>query len=74
MSRFMDAPTQEDLTTVKNILRYIVGLIRLGCRHGRSSGVPRLVGYNDKDFDGDVNSHKSTSDTLFFIGSSLVTY
>ncbi|MBE3102865.1 MAG: hypothetical protein IMZ40_01355 [Bacilli bacterium] len=74
VSRFMEAPTQEHLAAVKRILRYIAGSVRLGCRYGRSTGAPRLVGYSDSDLGGDVDSRKSTSGTLFFLGSSPVTW
>ena len=74
VSRFMESPTEEHLAAVKRILRYIAGSIRLGCRYGRSTGAPRLVGYSDSDLGGDVDSRKSTSGTLFFLGSSPVTW
>ena len=52
VSRFMESPTQEHIAAVKRILRYIIGFVRLGCRYGRSSGAPRLVGYSDSDLGG----------------------
>ena len=74
VSRFMETPTEEHLAAVKRILRYIAGSPRLGCRYGRSTGATRLVGYSDSDLGGDVDSRKSTSGTLFFLGSSPVTW
>ena len=74
VSRFMEAPTEEHLAAVKRILRYIAGSVRLGCRYGRGTGAARLVGYSDSDLGGDVDSRKSTSGTLFFLGSSPVTW
>ena len=74
VSRFMQDPTQEHLAAVKQILRYIGGSMGLGCRYERSSGEPRLVGYSDSDLGGDVDSRKSTSGTLFFLGRSPVTW
>jgi len=74
ISRFMEAPTEEHLSAVKRILRYIAGSTRLGCKFGRSNGAPRLVGYSDSDLGGDVDSRKSTSGTLFFLGSSPITW
>lgn len=41
---------------------------------GRSTRTPRLVGYSDSDLGGDVDSRKSTSGMLFFLGSSPVTW
>jgi hypothetical protein len=74
MSRFMEAPTEEHLASMNRILRYIAGSVRLGCRYGRGTGAPRLVGYGDIDWGGDVDSRKSTSGTMFFLGSSPVTW
>ena len=74
VSRFMEAPTQEHLAAVKHILCYSAGSIRLGCRYGRSSGAPRFSGYSDSDLAGDVDLRKCTSGTLFFLGSSPVTW
>jgi len=74
VSRFMEAPTQEQLTAAKHILRYIAGSQRLGCRYGRSEGAPRLVGYSDSDLASDIDSRKSTSGTLYFLGCSPVTW
>ena len=74
VSRFMEAPTREHLAAVRRLLRYIAGTTRLGCRYGRSAGTPRLVGYSDSDLAGDVDSRKSTSGTLYFLGSSPVTW
>lgn len=74
VSRFMEAPTEEHLAAVKRILCYIARSMRLGCRYGRGTDAPRLVGYSDSDLAGDVNSLKSTSGTLFFLRSCPVTW
>ena len=66
----MKALTQEHLAAIKRILRYIAGSVQLGCRYGRGTGAPRLVGYSDIDLGGDVDSHKSTSGTLFILGAA----
>jgi hypothetical protein len=65
---------EEHITTVKRILCYIVDSVRLGCRYGRGSFVPRLVGYSDNDLGRDVDSRKSISDILLFLGSIPVTW
>jgi hypothetical protein len=70
----MEAPTKENLAAVKRILCYIAGSMRLGCRYGRGIGAPRLVGYSDSNLGRDVDSRKSTSGMLFFLGSSLLTW
>jgi hypothetical protein len=50
------AAGKEQLAAVKRILSYIVRSAQHGCRYGRGSGAPRLVGYSDNDMGGDVNS------------------
>jgi hypothetical protein len=41
---------------------------------GHEDGRPTLVGYNDTDMAGDVNTHKSTSGIIFFLGGNPVTW
>jgi len=74
VSRFMEAPTEEHQAAVKRIIRYIAGSLRLGCRYGREKGATGLVGYSVSDLAGDVDSRKSTSGSLFFLGGSPVTW
>ena len=74
VSRFMEAPTEEHEAAVKRIIRYIAGTLHLGCRYGREEGATSLVGYSDSDLGGDVDSRKSTSGSLFFLGGSPVTW
>lgn len=44
VSRFMERPTKEHLTSLKHILRYVKGTLNLGCRYKRTTGEPQLVG------------------------------
>ena len=74
MSRFMEAPTEEHQAAVKRIIRYIAGTPHFGCRYSREEGAARLVGYSDSDLGGDMDSRKSTTGSLFFLGSSPVTW
>ena len=50
-----------------------LGLLSLGCHYGRTAEA-RLVGYTDSDLAGDVETRRSTSGSLFFYGSSLVSW
>jgi hypothetical protein len=74
VSRFLKRPTEEHLQVVKKILRYIVGTLQYGLRYGRRTGTTRLVGYCDNDLAGDIDTRKSTTDALFFLGKSLVSW
>jgi hypothetical protein len=72
VSRFLEWPTKEHLQAVKKILRYIVGTLQYGLCYGRRTGTTRLVGYCDSDLVGDIDTRKSTTGALFFLGKSLV--
>jgi hypothetical protein len=72
ISRFMEAPTTEHWAAVKQLIRYIAGTLHYGCRYERGMGEPRLLGYSDADWAGDVDDRKSTSGMVFFLGGSVV--
>jgi hypothetical protein len=72
VSHFMERPTEEHMAAVKRILCYVVGTLSLGCHYGRTAEA-QLVGYTDSDLAGDVDT-RSTSGSLFFNGSSLVSW
>jgi hypothetical protein len=59
---------------VKKILRYIAGTLQYGLRYGRRTGTTRLLGYCDSDLASDIDTRKSTTGTLFFLGKSLVSW
>jgi hypothetical protein len=74
VSRFLEQPTDEHFQAVKKILRYIAGTLQYGLRYGRRTGMTRLVDYCDSDLAGDIDTRKSTTCTLFFLGKSLVSW
>lgn len=74
VSRFMEKPTTEHLVAVKRVLRYVAGTLDFGCYYQRKKGVADLVGYSDSDHAGDVDTRKSTTGVLFFLGSNAVTW
>jgi hypothetical protein len=74
ISRFMEAPTSEHLAAVKHILRYISGTIHYGCRFPRSSAAQHIAGYSDSDLAGDVDTRRSTTGLIFFLGSSPIAW
>jgi hypothetical protein len=57
---------------VKKILRYIAGMLEYGLRYGRWTGNAGLVGYCDGNLAGDIDTRKSTTGVLFFLGNCLV--
>jgi hypothetical protein len=72
VSRFMEHPTEEHLQAVKRTLRYVAGTLNFGLCYKRRTGAARLVGYSDSDLAGDIDTRKSTSGTLFFLGNCLI--
>ena len=56
------------------MLRYVVGTLDFGLYYKRAPGTARFVGYCNSDLAGDVDSSKSTSGTLFFLGDCLVSW
>jgi hypothetical protein len=74
VSRFMQRPTKVREQVVKRILRYVVGTLDYGLFYPRSSGATRFIGYNDSDHAGDIDTSKSTSEMLFFLGKCLISW
>jgi hypothetical protein len=74
MSWFMERPMMEHLQTVKRILHYVAGTLDYGLHYARAPDTTRFVGYCDRDLAGDVDTSKSTSGTMFFLGDCLVSW
>jgi hypothetical protein len=72
MSRFMEQPTTEHLQAIKRILRYVAGTLDYVLHYGRAPNTTRFVGYCDSDLVCDVDTSKSTTGTMFFLGDCLV--
>jgi hypothetical protein len=72
VSRFMQRPTTEHQQAVKRIIRYVVGTLDHGLYYLRCPREAHLVGYNDSNHVGDIDTSKSTSGILFFFDKCLV--
>jgi len=73
ISRFMENPTTEHLSAVKRVLRYVAGTLHFGCRYRRKTRA-QLVGYSDSDLAGDIDTRKSTTGVVFFLGGNVITW
>jgi hypothetical protein len=73
VSRYMESPTTTHFKAAKRILRYVKGTIDFGLLYP-SSNEFKLVGYSDSDWGGDVDDRKSTTEFIFYLGSSAFTW
>jgi hypothetical protein len=62
----------EHQQAVKRIIRYVAGTLDHGLFYQQCPVEAHLVGYNDSDHIGDIDTSKSTGGILFFFGKSLV--
>lgn len=69
MARKSNAPTVEDWSKVKRILRYLKGTSDLGLNFAWNAKLakPVVLGYSDADCAGDLIDRMSTSGTIIFI-------
>ena len=74
VSRFMQRPTTEHEQAVKRILRYVAGTSDYDLHYPRSPDAEHFIGYSDSDLAGDIDTSKSTSGTLFFLGKCLISW
>ena len=74
-SRYMEDPKASHWAAVKQILRYLAGTVGFGCVYKKmNTNETMLTGYSDSDLAGDIDDRKSTSGSVFLLGSSLVTW
>jgi hypothetical protein len=74
VSRFLQRPTTEYAQAVKRIVRYVAGTYDHGLYYQRCPGEAHLVGYNDSDHADDIDTSKSTSVILFFLGKCPISW
>jgi len=52
----------------------VAGTLDYGLHYGRAPDTAWFVGYCDNDLAGDVDTSKSTTGTMFFLGDCLVSW
>ena len=72
VSRFKQRPTTEHQQAMKRIIRYVAGTLDHGLHYPRCPGTAHFIGYSDSDHAGNIDTSKSTSGILFFLGKCLV--
>ncbi|KAJ8892850.1 hypothetical protein PR048_005431, partial [Dryococelus australis] len=67
------SPTEEDIVSIKQILRYLRGTENLEIRFGGSSPMEGLVSFCDADFTGDSQSRRSnTGYVIYYSGGPII--
>ncbi|XP_021733475.1 uncharacterized protein LOC110700265 [Chenopodium quinoa] len=69
----MHAPTNEHMSALKRIIRYIQGTLSFGL-HLYESDVDRLISYTDVDWGGCPDTRRSTSGYCVFLGDNLISW
>jgi hypothetical protein len=72
VSRFLQQPTMEHVQAVKRIVRYVTGTLDHSLYYPRCPGEAHLVGYSNHA--GDIDTSKSTSEILFFLGKCPISW
>ncbi|GJT64164.1 retrovirus-related pol polyprotein from transposon TNT 1-94 [Tanacetum coccineum] len=72
-ARYQARPTEKHLKEVKRIFRYLRGTIHMGLWYLKGSGF-ELTAFSDADHAGCVDTRKSTSGGIQFLGDKLVSW
>ncbi|GJT31435.1 retrovirus-related pol polyprotein from transposon TNT 1-94 [Tanacetum coccineum] len=72
-ARYQARPTEKHLKEVKRIFRYLRGTIHMGLWYPKGSGF-ELTAFSDVDHAGCVDTRKSTSGGIQFLGDKLVSW
>jgi hypothetical protein len=64
----------EHQQAVKRIICYVAGTLDHDLYYLRCHGEAHIIGYNDSDHAGDIDTSKNTSGILFFFGKCLISW
>ncbi|GJY22511.1 hypothetical protein Tco_0396169 [Tanacetum coccineum] len=70
---YQETPTEKHLKEVKRIFRYLKGTINMGLWYPKDSGF-ELIAFLDADHAGCIDTRKSTSERIQFLGDKLVSW
>ncbi|KAG6526362.1 secreted RxLR effector protein 161-like [Zingiber officinale] len=73
-SRYMERPTIMHHKVVKQILRYLKGIIHFGFVYMKEPQEIGIFGYSDSDLADDLDGRKSKSGMTFYFNESLVSW
>ncbi|CAA7041400.1 unnamed protein product [Microthlaspi erraticum] len=75
LSRYMQNPKESHGAAMKQCLRYLRGTTTLGLVFKKSSSAAmKLVGYSDSSHNVDPDDGKSTTDHVFYLGESMISW
>ncbi|XP_048490881.1 uncharacterized mitochondrial protein AtMg00810-like [Beta vulgaris subsp. vulgaris] len=69
----MHAPTNEHMSALKRIIRYLQGTFSFDL-HLYKSNITRLISYTDADWGGSPDTRRSTSGYCIFLGDNLLSW
>nr|GEY68092.1 retrovirus-related Pol polyprotein from transposon TNT 1-94 [Tanacetum cinerariifolium] len=72
-ARYQSRPTKKHLKEVKRIFRYLIGTVNMGLWYLKGSSFG-LTAFSDADHAGCIDSRKSTSGGIQFLGDKLVSW
>ncbi|GJW97065.1 retrovirus-related pol polyprotein from transposon TNT 1-94, partial [Tanacetum coccineum] len=72
-ARYQARPTQKNLKEVKRIFKYLKGTINIGLWYPKDSGF-ELIAFSNADHVGCLDTRKSTSGGIQFLGDKLVSW
>ncbi|CAL2255541.1 unnamed protein product [Prunus armeniaca] len=70
--QYMNNPTEVHYFLVKRILRYVQGTLEYGISF--TKGPWQLNAYSDADWAGDINTRRSTTGSVVFLGSNPISW
>ena len=74
LARYMERPTEMHQASVKRVLRYLKGTIKLGILYKKGKMNYRLEGWTESDYAGDLDDRKSTSGYVFKLGTGALSW
>jgi hypothetical protein len=72
LSRFLNNPGKAHWEAAKRVLKYVKGTADLKLTYKRKEEEPKLRGYVDSDFAGCIDTSRSTSGWIFFLGGTAI--
>lgn len=75
LSTFIKKPTDDHMSALYDVLRYLKGTAHLKLHPGGADGAPpRIACYTDADWAGDLNTRQSTTGYVFLLGGGAVSW